>query len=172
MSRPKILIVEDEVIVAEDLSYKARALGYQVTGIVSSGVEATEAARQNAFDIVLLDIHLDGHLDGIETAKALKHLCDPAIVFVTAHSDAQTVKQVEAISPVGYILKPFGERDLAVQLEIALHKHPGCSLDELILNLSGVSWSEVFLEVDRMSRSGQLRLDRSRSETTPTLRAA
>jgi PAS domain S-box-containing protein len=72
---------------------------------------------------VLLDIHLDGHADGVEIAKTLKEVCDPAIVFVTAHSDLQTVKKAETITPVGFILKPFGERDLAVQLEIALHKH-------------------------------------------------
>jgi PAS domain S-box-containing protein len=123
MPNSKLLIVEDEVIVAEDLAHKVRALGYDVVGIASSGEEAGTRARAAAPDIVLLDIHLDGHLDGVEIAKMLKEVCDPAIVFVTAHSDIQTVKQAEAITPVGFVLKPFGERDLAVQLEIALHKH-------------------------------------------------
>jgi len=123
MPSSKLLIVEDEVIVAEDLAHKVRALGYEVIGIASSGEEAAARARAATPDIVLLDIHLDGHLDGVEIAKTLKEVCDPAIVFVTAHSDIQTVKQAEAITPVGFVLKPFGERDLAVQLEIALHKH-------------------------------------------------
>lgn len=123
MPTSKLLIVEDEAIVAEDLAHKVRALGYEVIGIASSGEEAAARAREAAADLVLLDIHLDGHLDGVELAKTLKDVCDPAIVFVTAHSDLQTVKEAEAISPVGFVLKPFGERDLAVQLEIALHKH-------------------------------------------------
>jgi PAS domain S-box-containing protein len=123
MPNSKLLIVEDEAIVAEDLSHKVRVLGYEVIGIASSAEEATARVRESSADIVLLDIHLEGHLDGVDIARALKQACDPAIVFVTAHSDLQTVKKAEAISPVGFILKPFGERDLAVQLEIALHKH-------------------------------------------------
>jgi PAS domain S-box-containing protein len=119
----RLLIVEDEAIVAEDLAHKVRALGHEVIGTASSGEEAVARARESAPDVVLLDIHLDGHLDGVEVAKTLKAVCDPAIVFVTAHSDIQTVKTAEAINPVGFILKPLGERDLAVQLEIALHKH-------------------------------------------------
>jgi PAS domain S-box-containing protein len=123
MPTSKVLIIEDEAIVAEDLAQKVRALGYQVIDTVSSGEQAAQAVRQSTADIVLLDIHLQGVLDGVTTAEELRKICDPAIVFVTAHSDTETVKKAEAIGPVGYILKPFGERDLAVQLEIALHKH-------------------------------------------------
>ncbi|HKU53609.1 MAG TPA: PAS domain S-box protein, partial [Nitrospira sp.] len=122
-SSPTILIVEDEAIVAEDLSHKVMALGYGVVGFVRTGEEAIQAMQESRADVILLDLQLSGELDGIETAKILHQLCNPAIVFVTAHSDPETVKKANATSPYGYILKPFGERDLAVQIDIALHKH-------------------------------------------------
>src|SRR5437868_6613757 len=123
MLTPSVLIVEDEAIVAEDLSQKVRSLGYRVVGRVTTGEEALRVAKQSPADLVLLDIHLAGTLDGIETATRLNKLYDPAIVFVTAHSNADTLEKVKATGACGYILKPFGERDLAVQLTIASHKH-------------------------------------------------
>jgi PAS domain S-box-containing protein len=121
-----VLIVEDEAIVAEDLSQKVRALGYQVVGVFPTGEQAISALQEAAPDLVLLDIQLGGSLgslDGVETAKKLQQGCDAAIVFTTAHSDPETVKRANLIDPFGYILKPFGDRDLAVQLALALHKH-------------------------------------------------
>jgi PAS domain S-box-containing protein len=122
-NRQSILIIEDEAIVAEDLSHKVKALGYDVVGVLSTGEQAISAAQQSTIDLVLLDIQLEGHIDGIETAKTLRQLCDSAIVFTTAHSDPETLKKANDTAPCGYILKPFGERDLAVQLALALHKH-------------------------------------------------
>ena len=122
-SSPTILIVEDEAIVAEDLSHKVMALGYRIVGLVRTGQEAIRAMQQSPADLVLLGVQLSGKLDGIETARILQEVCNPAIVFVTAHSDPETVKKANATSPYGYILKPFGERDLAVQIDSALHKH-------------------------------------------------
>ena len=118
-----VLIIEDEAIVAEDLAFKIKSLGYQVLDIVSSGEDALRAVEQSPADLILLDIQLTGQLDGIGIANRLQKLCDPAIIFVTAHSDPETVKKANATDPHGYILKPFGERDLAVQLALALHKH-------------------------------------------------
>ena len=120
---PRVLIVEDEAIVAEDLGSKLTGLGYQIVGIVSTGEEAIQAVQQSCVDAVLLDLQLAGTLNGIQTAQRLHALCDAAIVFSTAHSDSETVKKANATGPFGYILKPFGERDLAVQLENALAKH-------------------------------------------------
>ena len=123
MGKPSVLIVEDEAIVAEDLSHKVTALGYRVVGVCSTGHQAINALQQSATDLVLLDIQLSGSLDGIETAKNVQQVCDAAIVFTTAHSDPETVTKANVIDPFGYILKPFGDRDLAVQLALALHKH-------------------------------------------------
>src|SRR5262245_22052138 len=106
-TQPTILIVEDEAVVAEDLSCKVKALGYDVVGVFSTGEEAIIAAQRGSIDLVLLDIQLRGSLDGIETAKKLQHVCNPAIVFTTAHSDPETLDKANATDPYGYILKPF-----------------------------------------------------------------
>jgi PAS domain S-box-containing protein len=119
----KVLIVEDEAIVAEDLSHKVKALGYDVVGVFPTGDQAVHAAQHSTIDLVLLDIQLGGQSSGIETAKMLQQVCDSAIVFTTAHSDPETLRKANATAPFGYILKPFGDRDLAVQLALALHKH-------------------------------------------------
>jgi PAS domain S-box-containing protein len=122
MLEPAVLVVEDEVIVAMDLATKLRALKYHVIETVSSGEEALRLAEQRRPDLVLLDLKLAGPLDGIQTAQQLKQY-DIPIVFVTANSDRETLKKANALEPSGYILKPFGERDLAIQLDIALYKH-------------------------------------------------
>lgn len=119
----RVLIVEDEAVVGEDLSRKITALGYDVVGLFSTGESAISAAKDLTPDLILLDLQLTGKLDGVQTAELLHRLCDAAIVVVTAHSDAETVKRAIDTGPYGYILKPFSERDLAVQLDVALHKH-------------------------------------------------
>ena len=123
MIQPSILIVENEAVVAEDLAQKVTALGYRVIGTVSTGEAALEVARAQRPNLILLDIKLDGTLDGIETAHRLRHMSDLPFVFLTAHSDPETVKKANAADAFGYILKPFRERDLQVQLETALYRY-------------------------------------------------
>src|SRR6185503_1855211 len=84
---------------------------------------ALEVARAQRPNLILLDIKLDGTLDGIETAHRLRHMSDLPFVFLTAHSDPETVKKANAADAFGYILKPFRERDLQVQLETALYRY-------------------------------------------------
>lgn len=123
MSQASTLIVEDQAVVAADLAAKVEALGYRVVGIVSTGERAIDIARSQAPDVALMDIRLAGPLDGIETAKRLQSLYDTPVVFVTAHSDSDTLKRASLSGHCGYLLKPVHERDLATQLEIALYKH-------------------------------------------------
>jgi DNA-binding response OmpR family regulator len=120
---PRTLIVEDEAIVAEDLRQTVTSLGYQVAATATSGEEAVRCAKEVGPDVVLLDIQLVGVLDGIETANQIRKICNPAIIFITAHSDHETVKRVKELGDCGYVLKPFGDRDLAIQLDIALYKN-------------------------------------------------
>jgi PAS domain S-box-containing protein len=122
MGEPTVLIVEDEAIVAEDLATKVNRLGYHVIGTVSTGEQALQVAQEESPDLVLLDVQLPGNLDGIQTATQLNNLCDSAVVFVTAHSDTETVKRANLSGHFGYILKPFSEQDLAIQIDIALYK--------------------------------------------------
>ncbi|HEU4683627.1 MAG TPA: response regulator [Nitrospira sp.] len=123
MQVPTILIVDDEVIVASDLATKVTRLGYQVAGTVPTGEAALEVARKTRLDLVLLDVRLDGELDGIETAQRLKALRDIPAIFVTAHSDTTTLRRARESCPYGYLLKPFDEDDLAVQIQLALDLH-------------------------------------------------
>ena len=123
MSNLSILIVEDEAIVAEDLASKVRQLGYDVVGTTSTGEEAVELTRQHQPVLVLMDIHLAGAMDGIEAARLIHRELNLPVLFLTAHSDRATVKRAQQAGTLGYILKPFDDRDLHVQIEMALYKH-------------------------------------------------
>jgi signal transduction histidine kinase/AmiR/NasT family two-component response regulator len=123
MTSLSILIVEDEAIVAQDLAGKVRQLGYQVAGITATGEEAVEIARGVRPCLVLMDIRLAGAIDGIEAARVIHRECKLPVVFLTAHSDIGTVERASQAEAAGYILKPFDERDLRIQVEMAIYKH-------------------------------------------------
>ena len=123
MSTPSLLIVEDEAIVAEDLANKVRQLGYAVAGTTMTGEEAVELVRQLRPSLVLMDIRLAGAMDGIAAAKAIHMECKVPVLFLTAHSDADTITRARQAEAFRYILKPFNERDLRIQIEMALYKH-------------------------------------------------
>lgn len=123
MNNLSILIVEDEGIIAEDLARKVRQLGYDVAGTTATGEEAVKLARQLRPSLVLMDIRLAGEMDGIEAAQEIHRQCDLPVLFLTAHSDAGTVERARQTGAFGYILKPFDNRDLRIQTEMALYKH-------------------------------------------------
>ncbi len=123
MSKVSILIVEDEAIVAEDLAGKLGRLGYEVAAIASEGDEAVALTCRLHPTLVLMDISLGGPMDGIESARAIRCQHDVPVVYLTAHSDSATLARAKLTGPFGYILKPFDERDLATQIELALYKH-------------------------------------------------
>ena len=123
MSGANILVVEDEAIVALDLSQRLTRLGYRVVDTVAEGEKAVAAVLEHNPDLVLMDLRLAGALDGIATARQVALVRDVPIVFLTAHSDPETLAQACLTGPFGYILKPFDERELHTQLEIALYRH-------------------------------------------------
>jgi signal transduction histidine kinase/GAF domain-containing protein/AmiR/NasT family two-component response regulator len=122
MSLTTVLIVEDEAIVAADLEGKLRQLGYEVAGIAAEGEEAVALACRLRPDLVLMDIRLEGAMDGIDAAEAIRRQHDVPMIYLTAHSDAATLARAKLTGLFGYILKPFEERDLATQIELALYK--------------------------------------------------
>jgi len=122
MSKISILIVEDEAIVAEDLAGVLRQLGYDVAGITATGEEAIELARRHQPALVLMDIRLAGAMDGIAAAQQIHRECKMPVLFLTAHSDPGMVESAQQTGVFGYILKPFDERDLRIQIEMALYK--------------------------------------------------
>jgi signal transduction histidine kinase len=123
VTKTKVLIVEDEAIVAADLANKLEHLGYRVSGTVPSGEDAIAIAGKQRPDIVLMDIRLSGSLDGIETAERMRRAHGIPVVYGTAHSDPDTLTKALGTEPFGYILKPFIDRELKTQIEIALYKH-------------------------------------------------
>jgi PAS domain S-box-containing protein len=122
MAQARILIVEDETIVAMDIAATLRRLGYEVVGMVGSGTAAIECAQSTSPDLILMDIRIKGPMDGIEAASVIQQQRTTPIVFLTAHADADTVERAKAASPYGYLVKPFDERALHRILEIALHR--------------------------------------------------
>ncbi|MFO7966193.1 MAG: response regulator [Archaeoglobaceae archaeon] len=119
----KILIVEDESIVAMDISSMLENLGYTVSGIAGSGEEAIRSAGIREPDLVLMDIMLRGGVDGIEAAEYIRHNFQIPVVYLTAYSDNKTLERAKITEPYGYILKPFEERELHTCIEISLYKH-------------------------------------------------
>jgi len=114
--------VEDERIVAEDLRDMLKSLKYEVVGIVSSGEDAIQMAEETRPDLVLMDIQLNGQLDGVQAAEAIWAHQGIPVTYLTAFADENTLERAKATLPFGYILKPFEERDLKTTIEIALYK--------------------------------------------------
>ncbi len=122
-AKPAILIVEDEAIVAEDLSHKLRRLGYEVAGVAASGEQALTLARERRPGLVLMDIRLQGAMDGIAAAQLIRQDCDIPVIYLTAHSDPGTLQRAKLTEPFGYLLKPFEGLELETHIEMALYKH-------------------------------------------------
>ena len=118
----RVMVVEDEAIVADDLQSTLERLGYQVTSVESSGEAALEAAVRGLPDLVLMDIRLAGLMDGVETAARIRKHREIAIVYLTSHSDEATLQRAKKTAAHGFLIKPFDERELRAALEIALHK--------------------------------------------------
>lgn len=119
-NKVKILIVEDEFIIAEEISEILKGNGYEVIGNVANCVDALALIDKSKPDIILLDIHIDGDLDGIDTAVEIQEIHDNiAIIYLTAFSDDKFVKRAKETNPAAYIIKPFDERNLLITIELA-----------------------------------------------------
>ena len=119
----RVLIVEDESLVALDLEERLAKLGYQIAGVVDNGAEALRHTAAAKVDLVLMDIHIRGDRDGIETAATLRESADIPVVFLTAHADEATLHRAGETEPFGYILKPFDERELRATIQMAHYRH-------------------------------------------------
>ena len=122
MTEKQLLIVEDEIIVAEDIRRSAQHMGYAVLSIASSGEEAIKKAQELNPDLVLMDIMLNGEMNGIEAAEQIRSFNIP-VIYLTAYSDERTFERAKITEPFGYVIKPFKERELQINIEIALYKH-------------------------------------------------
>jgi PAS domain S-box-containing protein len=131
MSNARILVVEDERITAEDIKDGLKSLGYEVPAVVHSGEEAVRKAEEIRPDIILMDIELEGKMDGIEAAGQIKKHFDIPVIYLTAYSDESTVERAERTEPSGYVLKepsgfiykPFKESELHSIIELTIYRH-------------------------------------------------
>jgi CheY-like chemotaxis protein len=116
----KLLIVEDEGVVAWHIQEVLENLGHTVVASVASGNKAIEIAAETQPDLVLMDIRLKGDIDGIEAAREIKARFHTPIIYLTAYSDDHTLERALTTNPSGYLIKPFQEKELRTTLEIAL----------------------------------------------------
>jgi two-component system, response regulator PdtaR len=123
MEQPAIFIVEDEAIVANDIKETLKSLGYAVPGIAKSGELALEKVKEAMPDLVLMDIHLAGQLDGVETAGKIHVLYNIPVIYLTAYADKALLDRAKVTEPYGYVIKPYDERELHSVIEMALYKH-------------------------------------------------
>lgn len=123
MTQSRILIVEDENIVALDLEMRLSGLGYQVVGMTATGEGAIHQALSLRPDLILMDINLRGEIDGVEAALQIQQHQDIPIIFLTAYADDATFRRAVSTELFGYILKPFDEKELQMGIEIALYRH-------------------------------------------------
>lgn len=119
----KILVVEDEAIVALDIRQRLEKMGFEVTGTAATGDAALKSVQANPPQLILMDIQIRGDYDGIETASRIRESFDIPVVFLTANSDRATIDRAKSSGPFGYLLKPFEDRELQTTIEIVLERH-------------------------------------------------
>ncbi len=122
-SKVKILIIEDEPIIASDIEMTLEDLGYDVLGVEDNAFDALLFLEENIVDLVLLDINIEGDIDGVMLAEDIKKKYQIPFVFLTSNTDKLTINRVKRTSPSGFIVKPFTEHDLSSNIEIALFKN-------------------------------------------------
>jgi two-component system cell cycle sensor histidine kinase/response regulator CckA len=123
MPNVRILIVEDDLIVAQSIEIHLKSLGYEVPAIVTTGQEAIHQAGEIRPNLVLMDIKLPGEMDGVEAAAEIRSNYDIPVIYLTAYADEKTLARAKITGPFGYILKPFGGKELHSTIEMALYKH-------------------------------------------------
>ena len=125
MSKARILIVEDEAIIAMEIESGLQSLGYEVTSVVNTGDKALQKTEEDKPDLILMDIRIQGDKDGIETAEIIRNKFGIPVIFSTAYLDEERIERAKITMPFGYVLKPIQERDLKVTLEMALYVSKG-----------------------------------------------
>ncbi len=123
MGRTRILVVEDEQLVAEDLRETLEILGYEIAGLAVSGEEAIAKVASTCPQLVLMDIRLEGAMDGIEASHIIQTDFQLPVIYLTANADRATLERVKQSEPFGYLMKPFSEKSLATTIEIAISRH-------------------------------------------------
>ncbi len=120
MSALKILIVENELLIAEQIALKITEAGYEVTGKATTGIEAITMAASQQPDLIIMDINLDGTIDGIEAARVIKKESGIPFIYLTDLDDQETIGRAQMTEPAAYLVKPFSERQIIASIHQAL----------------------------------------------------
>jgi CheY-like chemotaxis protein len=142
-ARTRILIVEDEAIVACDLQSRLESFGYEVVGIAASGEQAVSLAADTSPDLVLMDIQLRGRCDGIQVAETLRAEHGVGIIFLSAHSTEDMLTRAKLTEPLAYLLKPYQERELEIAINVALYKRQAERVREELIRQLEKALAEV-----------------------------
>lgn len=153
MNKSRLIIVEDEAIVSADIAIRLGELGYEVVGTAAAGKEALALAEQVHPDLVLMDIHLQDAMDGIEAARELRKRLGVPVVFLTAYSETATIQRAKLVEPLGFILKPVEDRELEIVLEMALYK---CKVEKALMQQT----EELQARNDELDRFNRLAVGR------------
>jgi PAS domain S-box-containing protein len=165
MNRPsRILVVEDESIVAFNLQQRLSQLGYDVPAIAVSGDECMEMFSKTQPDLVLMDIHIQGDMDGIEVASRLRETHSAPVIYLTAYSEDSTLERARQTRPYGYLLKPFSERELHATIQMAFERHK--------LEVELVDHQRLLQQALEAASMGVLELDTATSAITASPRTA
>lgn len=116
----KVLIIEDEMLIAKDLFYLLEDMGYENVGIASNGEKAIELFCNHRVDLILCDININGSLDGIETIQAISAYKSVPVIYISAFSDHDTVQRAIKTSPSSFLTKPYNERSVQIAIDLAL----------------------------------------------------
>ncbi len=138
MSQIRVLVVEDEPLIAEDIRETLNNVDFEVSGVAYDPETALTELRDNTPDIVLLDINLGANIDGIQIADRINREYKIPIVFLTSYSDRESLGRAKAVRPMGYVVKPFDERNLFTTLEIAMHNFTEAT-PRVVLNLNTIN---------------------------------
>jgi CheY-like chemotaxis protein len=122
MAVPKVLIVEDDNVILSIEKWRLSNLGYEICGSAGTGAEAMECVAKMRPDIVLMDITLNGAMDGIETAGQIKKNFNIPVIFVSSHTDGEILSRARAVNPDGFVKKPFDDDSLRIAIELGLKK--------------------------------------------------
>jgi len=119
----KILVVEDENIIALNIKKKLKSFGYTVPAIVSTAEDAIKMTEITFPDLILMDVMLKGEMDGVQAIEEIRKKFDIPVIYLTAYSDDEVLERAKLTQPYGYIVKPFKANDLRTNIEIALYRH-------------------------------------------------
>lgn len=119
----KITIVEDEALIADHIALCLEDLGYEVAAILDNGIDLLEFLKKETPDLILMDIQIQGEIDGVDLAHKINKSYKIPLIFITSNTDKSTIERVKITEPAGFIVKPYTIKDLASNIEIALYKY-------------------------------------------------